>query len=114
MCVSPSVNGRNPDEWDEPLEFKPERFLNTGSDGTVTVTHAQQLDPEGAQRSFKWVPFGAGRHRCIGFEFAQVQIRCVWSVILRKFELSIPDGKVSAATCILYLEQQRHNVDRHI
>ena len=26
----------------------------------------------------RWVPFGAGRHRCIGFEFAQIQIRCIW------------------------------------
>lgn len=58
-------------------------------DGVEVVTDASQLQKGGR---FKWVPFGAGRHRCIGFEFAQVQIRSIWSVLLRNYEFWLPDG----------------------
>jgi sterol 14-demethylase len=90
VCVSPSVNGRNPEEWKDCEEFQSTRFVNEEGE----VTHGEHLDPEGKPNKFKWVPFGAGRHRCIGFEFAQLQIRCVWSTMLRMFELELPTGEV--------------------
>ena len=40
---------------------------------------------------FAYVPFGAGRHRCIGESFAYVQIKTVVSVILRKYKLHLVD-----------------------
>ncbi len=55
------------------------------------VTTGEHLEKGG---KFKWVPFGAGRHRCIGFEFAQIQIRCIWSTLIRKYEFELPKGKV--------------------
>jgi sterol 14-demethylase len=59
-------------------------------DGVEVVTDASQIAKGG---KLKWVPFGAGRHRCIGFEFAQIQIRCIWSVILRDFEISMTESE---------------------
>jgi sterol 14-demethylase len=56
---------------------------------------AAHHDPE-EDKKFKWVPFGAGRHRCIGYKFAQIQIRCVWSTLIRNFEFALPDGKFPA------------------
>ena len=91
VCVSPSFNGRNKDEWEESFKFKPERFMHEQEDGSVKVTHGEQLE-NGDTQKFKWVPFGAGRHRCIGFEFAQIQIRCVWSLMLRNFDIQLKDG----------------------
>src|SRR5438046_10163889 len=35
------------------------------------------------------IGFGGGHHRCIGATFAQQQIKVIWSVILRRFELSL-------------------------
>lgn len=95
VCVSPSFNGRNSDEWEESFKFKPERFMHEQEDGSVQVTHGEQLE-NGDTHKFKWVPFGAGRHRCIGFEFAQIQIRCVWSLMLRNFDIQLKDGKFPA------------------
>ena len=87
--MSPTVNGRLEEEWETPNDFRPERFLHTREDGTVEVTEGEQLTKGG---KFKWVPFGSGRHRCIGFDFAQLQIRCVWSQVLRLYELELPNG----------------------
>lgn len=85
VCVSPSVNGRNPEEWTDADDFKSDRFLD--ENGKVTEGNTDEM-------KHRWVPFGAGRHRCIGFEFAQLQIRCVWSTMLRTFELELPTGEV--------------------
>lgn len=87
VCVSPTVNGLVEEEWENARQFNPRRFL--GSDGKVN-------DGGGQGGKFKWVPFGAGRHRCIGFEFAQIQIRCVLSTVIRNFILELPTGAVPA------------------
>jgi sterol 14-demethylase len=92
VCVSPTLNGRLPSEWDEPLRFDPNRFLME-ENGRLVVTQAEQLKKGG---KFKWVPFGAGRHRCIGFEFAQLQIRCVISTIIRQYKLTLESGHLPA------------------
>uniref|UniRef100_A0A8C6PP64 Lanosterol 14-alpha demethylase n=1 Tax=Nothobranchius furzeri TaxID=105023 RepID=A0A8C6PP64_NOTFU len=41
---------------------------------------------------FAYIPFGAGRHRCIGENFAYVQIKTVWSTLLRLYEFDLVDG----------------------
>jgi sterol 14-demethylase len=87
--VSPTVQHTLEDEWDDPMIFKSDRFLSHDEHGNVIVTQGEQYAKGG---KFKWVSFGAGRHRCIGFDFAQIQIRAVLSVLIRKFELSVPSG----------------------
>lgn len=36
--------------------------------------------------------FYTGRHRCIGENFAYVQIKTIWSTMLRLFEFDLIDG----------------------
>lgn len=45
VCVSPTVNHRLHDTWDERMEFRPDRYLN---------------DNPAAGEKFAYVPFGAG------------------------------------------------------
>ncbi|XP_038044568.1 lanosterol 14-alpha demethylase-like [Patiria miniata] len=78
VCVSPTVNQRIEDQWmPEPLTFNPDRFIDE---------NASNSD------KFSYVPFGAGRHRCIGENFAYVQIKTLMSVLIRKYELTLVDG----------------------
>jgi cytochrome P450 len=49
----------DPDVYDAPYEFRPERFLGERP-GTYT-----------------WIPFGGGRRRCIGASFATVEMKIV-------------------------------------
>lgn len=46
VCVSPTVNHRLYDTWDERMEFKPDRYLE---------------ENPAAGEKFAYVPFGAGR-----------------------------------------------------
>ncbi|XP_005103142.1 lanosterol 14-alpha demethylase [Aplysia californica] len=77
VCVSPTTNHRLPDTWKDFDKFMPDRFL----------------DPEVANsEKFAYIPFGAGRHRCIGESFAYVQIKTIWSILIRKYEFDLVDG----------------------
>ena len=50
--------------------------------------------------SFAWLPFGAGRHRCVGAAFAMMQLKAIFSVLLRgyDFELAQPTRELPATT----------------
>jgi cytochrome P450 len=61
---------RREDIWEDPLEFRPERFLNT------------PVNP------FAWIPFGGGRRRCLGAAFSLVETRVVLRTILRNTNLA--------------------------
>uniref|UniRef100_A0A3P9J5T5 Lanosterol 14-alpha demethylase n=1 Tax=Oryzias latipes TaxID=8090 RepID=A0A3P9J5T5_ORYLA len=77
VCVSPTVNHRLRDAWAKRMEFDPDRYLH---------------DNPAAGEKFAYVPFGAGRHRCIGENFAYVQIKTIWSTLLRTYRFELVDG----------------------
>ncbi|KAI9174434.1 hypothetical protein LWI28_017186 [Acer negundo] len=70
---------RDPSIWDDPLEFKPDRFVNN------------DVDIKGRQ-DFRMLPFGAGRRICPG---AQLGVNLVTSMIghmLHHFEWTQPEA----------------------
>ncbi|XP_073677629.1 lanosterol 14-alpha demethylase-like [Garra rufa] len=81
VCVSPTVNHRLQDTWAERLDFNPDRYL---------------LDNPAAGEKFAYIPFGAGRHRCIGENFAYVQIKTIWSTMLRLYDFELVEGHFPA------------------
>ena len=38
---------------------------------------------------WNWIPFGAGRHRCVGAAFAMMQLKAIFSVLLREYEFEL-------------------------
>ena len=69
---------RDPKIWDDPLEYRPERFLQ------------ESIDIKGSD--YRVLPFGAGRRVCPG---AQLGINLVASMIghlLHHFKWALPDG----------------------
>ena len=49
------------------------------------------LDPrfEDTKNPWTWIPFGGGKHRCVGAAFAQMQIKAIFSVLLREYEFEM-------------------------
>ncbi|KAL6531115.1 hypothetical protein OROHE_014184 [Orobanche hederae] len=61
--------GWDPNVWENPMEFKPERFLNTPDKNLVD----HQGDRDGC-REIKMMPFSAGRRICPGSSLALLHL----------------------------------------
>jgi sterol 14-demethylase len=72
--VSPAVSNRMPECFPEPDRFDPSRYGK---------------DREEDRQLFAWIPFGAGRHRCVGSAFAMMQLKAIFSDLLREFEFDL-------------------------
>lgn len=79
VMVSFWAIGRDPELWDEPDKFMPERFLNSS------------IDFKGAD--FELIPFGAGRRGCPGIAYSMAVIELLVANIVAKFDWKLPDGK---------------------
>ncbi|KAG8063277.1 hypothetical protein GUJ93_ZPchr0003g17262 [Zizania palustris] len=75
--------GRDPSVWEEPLEFRPERFLPGGP--------AAKVDPLG--NYFELIPFGAGRRICAGKLAGMVFVQYFLGTLLHSFDWRLPDGE---------------------
>ncbi|KAL2322377.1 hypothetical protein Fmac_026756 [Flemingia macrophylla] len=72
--------GLDPNVWEDPLAFKPERFLNEeGFDITGT-------------KEIKMMPFGVGRRICPGYNLALLHLQYFVANLVWNFEWKVPEG----------------------
>ena len=79
LFSSPAVAHYIPEVFADPYKFDPDRFMPERA--------------EDKKHPMGWIAFGAGRHRCMGIVFAQLQLRALWSHILRNFDLELVESK---------------------
>lgn len=70
--------GRDPWLWENPEEFRPERFLDTS------------IDFRG--HHFELIPFGAGRRGCPGIAFATCVLELALAKLVNNFDFGLPNG----------------------
>jgi sterol 14-demethylase len=75
VAASPAISNRIPEDFPDPDSFVPERYEEPRQEDLVN--------------RWTWIPFGAGRHRCVGAAFAQMQIKAIFSVLLRQYEFEM-------------------------
>jgi sterol 14-demethylase len=75
VAASPRVSNRIAEDFPEPERFDPSRYLDERQ--------------EDLQNRWTWIPFGAGKHRCVGNAFAMMQMKAIFSVILRDYEFEM-------------------------
>jgi sterol 14-demethylase len=73
--ASPAVSNRIPDDFPEPDRFDPGRYAEPRQEDLIN--------------RWTWIPFGAGKHRCVGSAFAMMQLKAIFSVILRDYEFEM-------------------------
>ncbi|KAH7668651.1 Cytochrome P450 E-class group I protein [Dioscorea alata] len=70
--------------WEEPLEFKPERFM-AGGEG-------EGVDVQCGKSEIKMMPFGAGRRMCPGSDLAMLQVQYLVANLINVMELKQVEG----------------------
>ncbi|XP_073107217.1 flavonoid 3',5'-hydroxylase 2-like [Elaeis guineensis] len=71
---------RDPLLWEDPLEFKPERFLDSNN----------KWDFSG--NDFNYFPFGSGRRICAGISMAERMVGYLLASLLHSFEWKLAEG----------------------
>ena len=69
-----AVSNRIESDFPDPDAFHPERYVAPREEDVLN--------------RWTWVPFGAGRHRCVGANFAMMQLKAIFSVLLRDWEFA--------------------------
>ncbi|KAL6641667.1 hypothetical protein ACP70R_019848 [Stipagrostis hirtigluma subsp. patula] len=80
VFINTFAMGRDPEIWENPLEYSPERFENSG--GEIDLK-----DPD-----YKLLPFGGGRRGCPGYTFALATVQVSLASLLYHFEWALPAG----------------------
>ncbi|GJZ85555.1 cytochrome P450 71A1-like protein, partial [Tanacetum coccineum] len=78
VYVNAMAIGRDPESWENPEEFSPERFLgsNIGFKGS----------------DFELIPFGAGRRICPGISMGVNSVELFLANLIYSFDWGLPDG----------------------
>jgi cytochrome P450 len=80
--ISPSIylTHTRPDVYPDPMEFRPERFLDGGPD------------------TYSWIPFGGGVRRCLGASFAEFEMRIVLREVIGRCRLEAVSDRPEGIT----------------
>lgn len=93
--ASPAISNRIPEDFPEPDDFDPGRYIDPRQEDLLN--------------RWTWIPFGAGRHRCVGSAFAMMQLKAIFSVVLRdyEFELAQPSDSYRDDTSKMVIQLQQ-------
>lgn len=78
----------DPHRWNKDSPNAPRYVANNEEEEKVDYGYGLVSKGTGSP----YLPFGAGRHRCIGEQFANVQLQTIMAMVTRMFKLSNPDG----------------------
>lgn len=78
VAINVYASMRLADWWPDPDRFDPARFLHGADAGPV--------------HRYAFAPFGGGAHKCIGRQFADMNVKAIMHQLLRHFDWQVPVG----------------------
>lgn len=82
LLVNVWAISRDPEQWKDPLVFRPERFLPGGEKPHVDVRG----------NDFEVIPFGAGRRICAGMSLGLRMVHLMAATLVHAFDWTLADG----------------------
>lgn len=76
IAASPVFSNRLPHIYKNPDNYDPERFCFGREEDKLAGP-------------FSFISFGGGRHSCLGEPFAYLELKTIWSYLLRNFQLEL-------------------------
>ena len=116
LLAAPGVTARSDEYFPNPMRWDPHRWEARSSADTTSTRSKNDATGNGDSRTDKvdqdekidygyglvskgagspYLPFGAGRHRCIGEQFAYVQLGAIVATLVREFKFRNVNGKDS-------------------
>ncbi|KAF2084258.1 lanosterol 14-alpha-demethylase [Saccharata proteae CBS 121410] len=95
LLASPGVTATAPEYFPNPEVWEPHRWDGDAM-ASASTKEEEQIDygygmvSKGTNSPY--LPFGAGRHRCIGEQFAYVQLQTILANMVREFKFRNVDG----------------------
>ncbi|KAI3964954.1 hypothetical protein MKW92_048951 [Papaver armeniacum] len=83
VILSRTGLGRNPNVWDEPLKFKPERHLDGSGEQVVELV----------ENDLRFISFSTGRRGCMGIPLGTSMTVMLLARLLQGFSWSAPPGE---------------------
>ncbi len=78
VCASPRVSHRIAEVFPEPDKFDIGRYSEERQEDAIP---------------FSWIAFGGGKHKCTGNAFAMLQLKAIFSILLRRYTFELVDDK---------------------
>lgn len=94
LLATPAAMGRTDNYFPNAMEWDPHRWetiANPEDQEKEKTDYGYGLVPTGADSTY--LPFGAGRHRCIGEKYAYLQLTIIIAMMVRRFRWRNADGK---------------------
>ncbi|KAI8967248.1 lanosterol 14-alpha demethylase [Mycotypha africana] len=99
LCAAPGVTQVDELYFKDPLTYHPMRWIDLddpvhGMEAGDDANMDYGFGAVGISSKNPFLPFGAGRHRCIGEQFGYLQIKTIVATLLRMFDFELENGKV--------------------
>ncbi|KAF7557159.1 hypothetical protein G7Z17_g977 [Cylindrodendrum hubeiense] len=116
LLASPGLLGRSEAFFPNPMEWNPHRWdkmepLENAVEDSRKVDYGFGMMPKAV--SSPYLPFGAGRHRCVGEHYAYAQLSAIIATFVRLLQLEQIDPKASIPATD-YSASFSHDVDKII
>lgn len=95
LLSAPGLTSQSAEHFPDPLVWDPHRWENNASvekddSKEEKIDYGYGAVSKGTNSPY--LPFGSGRHRCIGEQFAYVQLGTILAALVRSLKLKKPEG----------------------